>query len=165
MLTLHAPLLLPDQPVLGDSFLRAAYVVYDQDNSNIHLAQAAECGSNLVAISSGEDAVPSSSGDCTGATATAATSTLNVGTAATATTDVGSLQSVGGPGPEGTGGATSSGTFCLTCSQTGHTKSATKTGDAGAKTTHHIGAAAGRGEGSPLAAAAVGVAAVAAWLV
>jgi hypothetical protein len=55
------------EPVLGDSFLRAAYVVYDQDNRNLHLAQAANCGSNLVEIGSGTDAVPSVTGDCTGA--------------------------------------------------------------------------------------------------
>ncbi|KAK3940419.1 aspartic peptidase domain-containing protein [Diplogelasinospora grovesii] len=59
---------LPDdtEPVLGDSFLRAAYVVYDQDNRNLHLAQAANCGTNLVAIGSGVNAVPSSTGACTG---------------------------------------------------------------------------------------------------
>jgi hypothetical protein len=54
-----------DEPILGDTFLRAAYVVFDQDNRNIHIAQAANCGTNLVAIGSGEDAVPSSTGDCT----------------------------------------------------------------------------------------------------
>ncbi|KAL2187682.1 acid protease [Thermothelomyces heterothallicus CBS 203.75] len=54
-----------DEPILGDTFLRAAYVVYDQDNRNVHLAQAADCGTNLVAIGSGEDAVPSSTGRCT----------------------------------------------------------------------------------------------------
>ncbi len=52
------------EPTLGDTFLRAAYVVCDQDNRNIHLAQAAECGTNLVAIGSGPDAVPSSAGQC-----------------------------------------------------------------------------------------------------
>lgn len=61
--------ILPEEEefVLGDSFLRAAYVVYDQDNRNLHLAQAANCGTNLVAISSGPDAVPSVTGDCTAA--------------------------------------------------------------------------------------------------
>ncbi|KAK3905580.1 aspartic peptidase domain-containing protein [Staphylotrichum tortipilum] len=53
-----------DEPTLGDTFLRAAYVVFDQDNRNIHLAQAADCGTNLVAIGSGADAVPSSAGRC-----------------------------------------------------------------------------------------------------
>ncbi|KAK4176937.1 putative eukaryotic aspartyl protease [Triangularia setosa] len=59
---------LPDddgEPVLGDTFLRAAYVVFDQDNRNLHLAQAANCGSNIVAISTGTDAVPSVTGRCT----------------------------------------------------------------------------------------------------
>ncbi|POR36777.1 Secreted aspartic proteinase, partial [Tolypocladium paradoxum] len=46
-------------PVLGDTFLRAAYAVYDQDNRNIHLANSKDCGSNLVAIGKGPDAVPS----------------------------------------------------------------------------------------------------------
>lgn len=50
--------------ILGASFLRAAYVVYDRDNDNMHLAQAAECGSNLVEIGSGPDAVPSKTGEC-----------------------------------------------------------------------------------------------------
>ena len=53
-----------DEPMLGDTFLRAAYVVFDQDNRNIHLAQAANCGTNLVAIGSGANAVPSTAGRC-----------------------------------------------------------------------------------------------------
>lgn len=148
-----------DEPVLGDSFLRAAYVVYDQDNGNIHLAQAADCGAheNLVAISSGRDAVPSTSGDCTGATATAATRTLDIGTAATVTTDIGAVTSAVGPGPEGTGAATtSSGTFCLTCTKTSH---------AGAKATATKGAAAGgRLEGGSVVGV-VGAAAFAVWAI
>ncbi|KAK3304875.1 aspartic peptidase domain-containing protein [Chaetomium strumarium] len=48
-----------DFPVLGDTFLRAAFVVYDWDNRNIHLAQSADCGTNLVPIGSGPNAVPS----------------------------------------------------------------------------------------------------------
>ncbi|CZR62854.1 uncharacterized protein PAC_12751 [Phialocephala subalpina] len=50
--------------VLGDSFLRAAYVVYDQDNQNIHLANAASCGTNLVSIGKGSNAVPDLAGEC-----------------------------------------------------------------------------------------------------
>ncbi|AEO62142.1 hypothetical protein MYCTH_2313164 [Thermothelomyces thermophilus ATCC 42464] len=53
-----------DFPVLGDTFLRSAYVVYDWDNRNIYLAQSDDCGSNLVAIGSGPDAVPSIVGEC-----------------------------------------------------------------------------------------------------
>ncbi|KAK3303659.1 aspartic peptidase domain-containing protein [Chaetomium strumarium] len=54
-----------DEPILGDTFLRAAYVVFDQDNRNLHIAQAANCDTDLVAIGSGADAVPSSTGKCT----------------------------------------------------------------------------------------------------
>lgn len=74
--------ILPDdeEPILGDTFLRAAYVVFDQDNRNIHLAQAADCGSELVAIGTGKDAVPSSKGKCTALpTATAGTATTKSG--------------------------------------------------------------------------------------
>ncbi|KAK8034853.1 hypothetical protein PG993_009848 [Apiospora rasikravindrae] len=39
---------------LGATFLRAAYVVLDQENRNVHVAQAANCGTTLVAIGSGE---------------------------------------------------------------------------------------------------------------
>jgi hypothetical protein len=39
-------------------------VVYDQDNANIHIAQSADCGSNLVAIGKGANAVPSLAGAC-----------------------------------------------------------------------------------------------------
>ncbi|ROW05734.1 hypothetical protein VMCG_05157 [Cytospora schulzeri] len=74
------------ESVLGDSFLRAAYVVYDQDNRNIHLAQAANCGSNLIAISSGEDAVPSVTGDCTAGPSPSVTGTLTVTQAPSAIT-------------------------------------------------------------------------------
>ncbi|KAH0594468.1 hypothetical protein MHUMG1_07818 [Metarhizium humberi] len=51
-------------PVLGDTFLRGAYAVYDQDNRNIHLANNEDCGSSLLAIGTGPDAVPSVEGDC-----------------------------------------------------------------------------------------------------
>ncbi|KAK5659806.1 hypothetical protein OQA88_1018 [Cercophora sp. LCS_1] len=50
--------------VLGDSFLRSAYVVFDWDNRNLHFAQAADCGTNLVAIGKGADAVPSVGAAC-----------------------------------------------------------------------------------------------------
>jgi hypothetical protein len=57
-------------PVLGDTFLRAAYAVYDFDNRNVHLANSVDCGSNLVAIGKGPDAVPSVTGDCAQPSAT-----------------------------------------------------------------------------------------------
>ncbi|PMD56141.1 acid protease, partial [Hyaloscypha bicolor E] len=51
--------------LLGDSFMRSAYIVYDQDNSNVLLAQAANCGTNIVPITTGPNAVPSIVGGCT----------------------------------------------------------------------------------------------------
>ncbi|UNI18694.1 hypothetical protein JDV02_004949 [Purpureocillium takamizusanense] len=66
-------------PVLGDTFLRAAYVVYDWDNRNIHLANNEDCGSKLVAIGKGSNAVPSVEGDCgkpVTTTTTASSSTI-----------------------------------------------------------------------------------------
>ncbi|KAG6113425.1 hypothetical protein E4U13_003789 [Claviceps humidiphila] len=57
---------IPDDkfPVLGDTFLRAAYVVYDMDNRQVHIGNNEDCGSSLLAIGSGPDAVPSVQGDC-----------------------------------------------------------------------------------------------------
>ncbi|KAH8902014.1 acid protease [Coniochaeta sp. PMI_546] len=78
-----------DEPVLGDSFLRAAYVVYDQDNRNLHLAQAANCGTELVAIGKGTDAVPSIVGGC-GTEPTTSTTTPGPTTHRTTSTTPGS---------------------------------------------------------------------------
>lgn len=82
----HPRVLFTDAPV--DTFLRAAYVVYDQDNRNLLLANSANCGTNVVAITSGIDAVPSITGACTAAatpSSKAAASSTLVTTAATAT--------------------------------------------------------------------------------
>lgn len=53
-----------DFPVLGDTFLRAAYVVYDWDNRNIWLASNEDCGSKLIAIGKGPNAIPPLTGEC-----------------------------------------------------------------------------------------------------
>ncbi|KAM0234576.1 hypothetical protein ACHAPO_006470 [Fusarium lateritium] len=53
-----------DFPVLGDTFLRAAYVVYDWDNRNVWIANNEDCGTNLVAIGTGPDSVPDLVGQC-----------------------------------------------------------------------------------------------------
>ncbi|KAK0723376.1 aspartic peptidase domain-containing protein [Lasiosphaeria miniovina] len=94
-----------DEPVLGDSFLRAAYVVFDQDNRALHIAQAASCGAeNLVAIGKGVDAVPSATGLCEGAAQPTSAGDLDVAaTQAPTRTFSGSAPAVtaplGGPGP------------------------------------------------------------------
>lgn len=51
-------------PILGDSFLRSAYVVYDLDNNEISLAKTRfhSAGDEILEIGSGEDAVPDATG-------------------------------------------------------------------------------------------------------
>lgn len=53
-----------DQQILGDTFMRSAYVVVDMDNKNIHLAQYQDCGSEIVSIGAGPEAVPDVHGHC-----------------------------------------------------------------------------------------------------
>jgi len=38
--------------------------VFDWANANLHIAQAANCGTNIVAIGSGADSVPGGNGEC-----------------------------------------------------------------------------------------------------
>ncbi|KUJ08226.1 acid protease [Mollisia scopiformis] len=59
---------------LGDTFMRSAYIVYDQDNFNIHIAQGADCGTNVIPITTGVDAVPSVTGQCTAVSSTSSSS-------------------------------------------------------------------------------------------
>ncbi|KAM5342114.1 hypothetical protein ACJ41O_015145 [Fusarium nematophilum] len=70
-------------PVLGDTFLRAAYVVYDWDNREAWIANNEDCGSNLVAIGSGPNAVPDLVGECANADATSTTSEAPTSTEST----------------------------------------------------------------------------------
>ncbi|KAL6871336.1 aspartic peptidase domain-containing protein [Trichoderma novae-zelandiae] len=54
-----------DQQILGDTVLRAGYFVFDWDNRQVHVAQAADCGSSdIVVAGRGSDAVPSVQGNC-----------------------------------------------------------------------------------------------------
>ncbi|KAL2018656.1 hypothetical protein VTK56DRAFT_491 [Thermocarpiscus australiensis] len=72
-------------PVLGDTFLRSAYVIYDWDNRMIHLGQSDDCGSKLVPIGEGPDAVPYASGEC-GQPTTSTTSSSSSAPATASTT-------------------------------------------------------------------------------
>jgi hypothetical protein len=96
-----------DFPVLGDTFLRAAYVVYDWDNRNVWIANNEDCGTNLVAIGTGPDAVPDLVGECgsdseattTSASETAASTETEMETeteivTATLTEDVSSTETI-----------------------------------------------------------------------
>ncbi|KAK0390791.1 hypothetical protein NLU13_0294 [Sarocladium strictum] len=54
-----------EQQILGDTVLRAGYFVFDWDNKQVHIGQAANCGgSDIVAVGSGRDAVPDVTGNC-----------------------------------------------------------------------------------------------------
>lgn len=83
---LTAPIIALGVAILGDTFLRAAYAVFDQDNMNIHLAQAANCGQNLVVISSGPNAVPSVTGKCGGSTSSTSSTSSTKATSTSSTT-------------------------------------------------------------------------------
>ncbi|KAL7917962.1 aspartic peptidase domain-containing protein [Trichoderma austrokoningii] len=73
-----------DQQILGDTVLRAGYFVFDWDNKQVHIAQAADCGSSdIVAVSNGTNAVPNVQGNCN---ANAATFTGTGGPTATRAT-------------------------------------------------------------------------------
>ncbi|KAI7785323.1 acid protease [Diaporthe eres] len=52
----------PPTYILGSPFLKAAYAVFDWDNQQLNLAQAADCGSQVVAIGTGPGAVPTGVG-------------------------------------------------------------------------------------------------------
>jgi hypothetical protein len=65
--TCYGPVANPSEKtdaILGDTFMRGAYVVFDQDNANVHIAQAADCGTNILPITKGVNGVPSVVGDC-----------------------------------------------------------------------------------------------------
>lgn len=73
--------------ILGASFLRGAYVVFDQDNSALYMAPYQSCGggsSNLVAVPEGVDAAARIVGACAAAAVTSSTTT----TTATSTSRV-----------------------------------------------------------------------------
>jgi hypothetical protein len=48
--------------ILGDASIRGVYMAFDLDNDEIWIGETADCGSNVVPIGKGEDAVPIISG-------------------------------------------------------------------------------------------------------
>ncbi|KAK1253454.1 hypothetical protein MKX07_001531 [Trichoderma sp. CBMAI-0711] len=72
-------------PVLGDTFLRAAYVVFDWDNQEVHIAANEDCGDELIPIGSGPDAIPASAiGKCSPSVKTDTTTSVAETTATSA---------------------------------------------------------------------------------
>lgn len=51
-------------PILGDSFLRSAYVVFDQSNADIYLAQYKNCGTNEQILPAGQGVAGNFTGEC-----------------------------------------------------------------------------------------------------
>lgn len=51
-------------PILGDTFLRAAYVVFDQTNSNIFLAPYKNCGTKEQTLPAAPGAAANFTGEC-----------------------------------------------------------------------------------------------------
>ncbi|KAK2010080.1 eukaryotic aspartyl protease [Colletotrichum eremochloae] len=50
--------------LLGDSFLRSTYVVFDQETPALHFAPYVDCGSNLQMIPLGDNAAAKFTGEC-----------------------------------------------------------------------------------------------------
>ncbi|KAG6358257.1 hypothetical protein INS49_014141 [Diaporthe citri] len=166
-----------EEPVLGDSFLRAAYVVYDQDNANLHLAQAEDCDENIIPIGSGPDAVPSSTGQCTGPTGTVASSPLSGSTTATMsiptstggsgcemTSSVGTGSTVMTGVPTETSGATATESAVESSTEGASTGTSTETGATSTSTAVQVNVMA-RETSNPMAAFALAAAAAAVLLI
>jgi hypothetical protein len=77
-----------EETVLGDTFLSSAYVVFDLDNKQAHLAPAVfgATSQNIVQIGSGPNAVPSVSGQPITTISTPSTSTSTSPTTSTTST-------------------------------------------------------------------------------
>ncbi|UNI16977.1 hypothetical protein JDV02_003359 [Purpureocillium takamizusanense] len=75
-----------NQFILGDTFLRSVYTVYDWDNQNAYVAQGDDCGSHIIAIGKGADSIPQLVGECGGSTTSTTTSHSKTTTSGTKTT-------------------------------------------------------------------------------
>lgn len=63
-----------NQFILGDTFLRSVYTVFDWDNQNAYVAQGDDCGSHIIPIGKGADSVPELVGECGRPTTSSTTS-------------------------------------------------------------------------------------------
>jgi hypothetical protein len=71
------------ESILGDSFLRSVYTVFDIDTPAVHFAQYVNCGSNEQPIP-GPNAISNFVGECTATTMATATTTATATATATA---------------------------------------------------------------------------------
>ncbi|KAJ5009918.1 putative aspartic-type endopeptidase opsB [Colletotrichum sp. SAR 10_99] len=95
-----------DFTLLGDTFLRSAYAVFDLDTNAAYLAQYVNCGTRTMAINRPED-IPAIKGLCPGAPVT---SPVNNGTTTVPNTgaEIGSNSGSGSGSGSGTGSGTGS---------------------------------------------------------
>lgn len=75
--------------LLGDTFLRSAYVVFDQTNMEVSMAQYINCGTNEQAIPAGTAGVSGFTGECTSNSTSKSKSAGDVTRPAAATSIVG----------------------------------------------------------------------------
>ncbi|KAK1730082.1 eukaryotic aspartyl protease [Colletotrichum acutatum] len=68
--------------LLGDSFLRSTYVVFDQETPALHFAPYNNCGSNLQKIPLGANAAAKFTGECSTSTAPSGSNPTGTGNAA-----------------------------------------------------------------------------------
>lgn len=66
-----APVTTSTTALLGDTFLRRAYVLFDQDNANIFLAQYENCGTQLETLPAGAGSAANLTGQCSASNAAA----------------------------------------------------------------------------------------------
>ncbi|KAF7541631.1 hypothetical protein G7054_g474 [Neopestalotiopsis clavispora] len=88
--------------ILGDTFMRAAYTVFDQDNNAVYMSNYTTCGtqSSIVAVPAGIDAAANIPGKCPPPTVSEpATTTATTGTNATPISSA--IFSNGDPNPVG----------------------------------------------------------------
>lgn len=71
--------------LLGDTFLRSAYVVFDQTNMKISMAQYVSCGTNEQAITAGSAGASGFTGECSASADAASSSSSSSGKSAGAT--------------------------------------------------------------------------------
>ncbi|KAF3770580.1 acid protease, partial [Cryphonectria parasitica EP155] len=102
--------------LLGDTFLRNAYAVFDLDNNQIHLQQYQNCGSTPAAVANASDFV-GLQGKCT-----ASTAKMNMGMSGSAATSTGKAA--------GSSSSTGTGTVVVTGIPAAATSTATATGTA-----------------------------------
>lgn len=78
--------------LLGDSFLRSAYVVFDQTNMKISLAQYTNCGTNEQAITTGSSGAADFTGECSSGSSSSGSSSSSSSSSSKSGAELGQQQ-------------------------------------------------------------------------